>query len=143
MQSSFPKKENLSYEWVLIDAKGKVLGRLASRISQILRGKDRVGYSPHLPGEYGVIVINVEQIRLSGKKTNQKLYHHHSGYPGGLKTENYSDRLKRRPDFPLRKAVQGMLPKNRLSRMLLSRLRVYSGAEHPHEAQKPKEILSS
>jgi len=140
MKSIVLKKEELKEDWVLIDAKNQVLGRLASKIATILRGKDKPEFSPHLPLGDSVIVINADLIAVTGNKENDKLYYHHTGYPGGIRSVNYKEVKEKKPDFPLKKAVKGMLPKNRLGRVLLSKLKIYTGENHPHEAQKPKKI---
>ena len=124
--------------WFLVDADSKVLGRLASKIAQVLRGKHKTTYSPHLDcGDY-VIVVNAEKIKITGRKLTQKIYHHHSGYPcGGFKSENLKTLLNRKPEDVLRFAIYGMLPKGPLGRALMRKLRIYKGTEHGHEAQKP------
>lgn len=124
--------------WYLVDADSKILGRLASKIAQVLRGKHKTIYSPHMDcGDY-VIVVNAEKIRVTGRKLVQKIYHHHSGYPcGGFKSENLKTLLNRKPEDVLRFAIHGMLPKGPLGRALMRKLRIYKGTEHGHEAQKP------
>lgn len=122
--------------WFLVDAKGQVLGRLASRIASVLRGKARPTFTPYVGGDY-VIVVNADKIRLTGRKAQQKKYYHHSGYPSGLRTTVAGDLLKRHPETVLRAAVRGMLPKTPLGRECLRKLRVYRGAEHRHVAQQP------
>ena len=127
-------------EWVVIDATNEVLGRLASQIAKILRGKNKPGYTPHVDcGDY-VIVINADKVKLTGKKMTDKVYVRHTGYPGGQRFATPADYLKRKPTFVVEKAVKGMLPKNRLGEALLKNLKVYAGAEHPHAAQNPKTI---
>lgn len=123
--------------WFLVDADSKILGRLASSIAQVLRGKQKVHYSPHLDcGDY-VIVINAEKVRVTGRKPVQKIYHRHTGYPGGFKSENLKTLLARKPEDVLRFAVHGMLPKGPLGRALMRKLRIYRGTEHDHAAQQP------
>ena len=126
--------------WVLVDASGKTLGRLATQIADILRGKRKPEYTPHIDTGDFVVVVNAEQIAVSGNKREQKIYYRHSGYPGGLRTRTLEEMLERRPEEVIRLAVKGMLPRNRLGRAQLRKLRVYAGPEHPHEAQKPKSI---
>ena len=127
-------------EWVLIDANGEVLGRLASQIAKILRGKNKPSFTPHVDCGDNVIVINADKVKLTGKKMTEKVYVRHTGYPGGQRFATPADYLKRKPTFVVEKAVKGMLPKNRLGEALLKNLKVYAGAEHPHAAQNPKTI---
>ena len=124
--------------WVLVDAEGKTLGRLATQIADTLRGKRKPTYTPHVDVGDFVVVVNAEKISVTGAKLQEKLYHRHSGYPGGLKTRTLNDMLERRPEEVIRLAVRGMLPKNRLARKQLTKLKIYAGPEHPHEAQKPQ-----
>jgi large subunit ribosomal protein L13 len=124
--------------WVLVDASGKTLGRLATRIADALRGKRKPEYTPHIDTGDFVVVVNAEKIAVTGNKRQQKLYYRHSGYPGGLRTRTLEEMLERRPEEVIRLAVKGMLPRNRLGRQQLGKLKVYAGPEHPHEAQKPK-----
>jgi len=132
------RKGDIKREWYLVDAQGKTLGRLASEIAKILRGKHRPIYVPHLDcGDY-VIVVNAEKVRITGKKLDQKFYYRHSGYPGGLKSINLRDQLQKHPTRVLEAAVRGMLPKNRLGRAMIKKLKVYAGSSHPHQAQQPK-----
>jgi large subunit ribosomal protein L13 len=140
MKTSHARKEDMVKQWYLIDAKGKVLGRLASKIANILRGKNKVIFSPHLDTGDFVVVVNAEQVRLTGDKLKGKVYYHHSGYPGGLKTITAEKLLAKRPEEVLRRAVKGMLPKNRLGRKVFKKLKVYAGPDHPHEAQRPEQI---
>ena len=124
--------------WLLVDADGLTLGRLATQIADALRGKRKPTYTPHVDVGDFVVVVNAEKIAVTGDKRQAKLYHRHSGYPGGLKTRTLNDMLERRPEEVIRLAVRGMLPKNRLARKQLTKLKVYAGPEHPHEAQKPQ-----
>lgn len=133
-------KATVNKEWVLIDASDEVLGRLASKVAFILRGKHRPDFTPHVDCGDNVIVINAEKIRLTGKKWTDKVYLSHSGYPGGQKSTSPEDLYKKNPASLVEKAVKGMLPKNRLGRELFRNLSVFNGNEHPHEAQKPKQI---
>ncbi|RLA95196.1 MAG: 50S ribosomal protein L13 [Deltaproteobacteria bacterium] len=126
--------------WYLVDADGKVLGRLASEIAKVLRGKHKPVFSPHIDAGDFVVVVNASKIRLTGAKWQKKLYHFHSGYPGGLKTWTAEQLFRRKPEELLRLAVKGMLPKNRLGRKLLRKLKIYAGPDHPHQAQKPEPL---
>lgn len=127
-------------EWVVIDATNEVLGRLASQIAKILRGKNKPGYTPHVDcGDY-VIVVNAEKVKLSGDKLTEKVYVRHTGYPGGQRFATAQDYLKKKPEFVIEEAVRGMLPKTRLGEAIFKNLKVYAGAEHPHAAQNPKAI---
>jgi len=135
-----PKLGEIEREWWVVDAEGKNLGRLASRIAQLLRGKHKPIYSPHLDVGDFVIVTNASRIEVTGRKLDQKVYYRHSGYPGGLKAVTLREQLERHPTRVLRSAVRGMLPKNRLGRKMLKKLRIYAGPEHPHQAQRPKPL---
>ena len=127
-------------EWVVIDATNEVLGRLASQIAKILRGKYKPGYTPHVDcGDY-VIVVNAEKVKLTGDKLTEKVYVRHTGYPGGQRFATAQDYLKKKPEFVIEEAVRGMLPKTRLGEAIFKNLKVYAGAEHPHAAQNPKAI---
>src|ERR1700752_1809427 len=128
---------NRQRDWYVVDAEGKTLGRLATRIADTLRGKLKPDYTPHCDTGDFVVVVNAAKIRVTGNKLNDKLSHRHSGYPGGLRSRTLGEMLERRPEEVIRKAVKGMLPRNRLARQQLSKLKVYAGPEHPHEAQKP------
>jgi len=135
-----PSQESLEREWYVVDATDQRLGRLATEIAQILRGKKKPEYTPHLDTGDFVIVVNVEKVAVTGKKRTQKIYHRHSGRPGGMKTETFAKLQQRVPERILEHAVKGMLPKNSLGRQLFTKLKVYAGPTHPHEAQKPKEL---
>ncbi|RPI57463.1 MAG: 50S ribosomal protein L13 [Chloroflexi bacterium] len=126
--------------WYVVDAEGQTLGRLASKIAPILRGKHKPIYTPHLDTGDFVIVINAEKVRVTGRKLDQKFYHRHSGYPGGLTSISLRDQLGRYPERVLQAAVRGMLPKNKLGRQMIKKLKVYAGEAHPHEAQQPKAL---
>ena len=127
-------------EWLVIDATNEVLGRLASQIAKILRGKNKPGYTPHVDcGDY-VIVVNAEKVKLTGDKLTEKVYVRHTGYPGGQRFATAQDYLKKKPEFVIEEAVRGMLPKTRLGEAIFKNLKVYAGAEHPHAAQNPKAI---
>jgi large subunit ribosomal protein L13 len=132
--------ENRQREWRVVDAEGQTLGRLATQIADALRGKRKPEYTPHCDVGDFVIVVNAAKISVTGKKLDDKLYHRHSGYPGGLRTRTLSDMLERRPEEVIRKAVRGMLPRNRLARQQLRKLKVYAGPEHPHAAQSPQPL---
>jgi len=140
MKTFHAKKEDIVKTWYLIDANGRILGRLATEIAKILRGKDKAIFSPHLDTGDFVIVVNAEKIKLTGDKLKGKVYYHHSGYPGGLKTITAEKLLAKRPEELIRRAVKGMLPKNRLGRKVFKKLKVYTGPNHPHEAQQPEQI---
>jgi large subunit ribosomal protein L13 len=128
-------KENTDRKWRIIDAEGKVLGRLAVEIANALRGKDKVTFTPNQDCGDFIVVVNAEKITITGNKAEQKLYHRHSGFNGGHRIETQGNLLKRRPTEVLRRAVKGMLPHNRLSERLITKLKIYTGSEHPHEAQ--------
>jgi large subunit ribosomal protein L13 len=134
------KPGEIQREWYLVDAEGKTLGRLATEIADALRGKGKPVYTPHVDTGDFVIVVNAEKIRVTGKKLDQKIVYRHSGYPGGLKERTLREQLERRPTEVIRKAVKGMLPRNRLARQQLGKLKVYAGPEHPHAAQRPKQM---
>ena len=129
-----------SREWWLVDAEGKTLGRLASEIAQILRGKHKPSFSPHVDGGDFVIVTNCEKSVTTGNKMDAKLYYRHSRYPGGLKSRTLREQLDRHPDQVITAAVKGMMPKTKLGRAQMKKLKVYAGGEHPHEAQQPKTL---
>ncbi|MDR0694960.1 MAG: 50S ribosomal protein L13 [Prevotellaceae bacterium] len=130
----------VSKEWLIIDATDQVLGRLASRVAYVLRGKHKVNFTPHVDCGDNVIVINAEKIRLTGKKLTDKVYVRHTGYPGGQRFATPKELLSRKPFAVVEEAIRGMLPKNRLGAALFRNLHVYAGAEHPHQAQQPKQI---
>ena len=132
-----PKGGEIQRDWLVVDARGQVLGRFATQVAHLLRGKHKPTFSPHVDGGDFVIVINAGEIELTGNKANQKVYYRHSGYPGGLKETPYRLMLAKHPDRVIRFAVKGMLPKNRLGRRLLKKLHIYRGATHPHAAQQP------
>jgi large subunit ribosomal protein L13 len=134
------KPAEIEREWYVVDAEGQTLGRLASRIAPILKGKHKPVYTPHLDCGDFVVVVNAEKVRVTGRKLDQKMYHRHSGYPGGLRSISLRDQLARHPERVLQAAVKGMLPKNRLGRRMMKKLKVYSGDSHPHQAQAPKPL---
>ncbi len=138
-RTKMAKKEEVNHEWYVVDVAGKILGRVATEIAVLLNGKDRVDYTPHVDSGAGVIVLNCDKIKVTGKKMEQKTYERFSGYPGGLKRTTYGEMLEADPKYILRHAVKGMLPKNKLGPLMLKRLKLYVGTEHPHAAQCPKE----
>lgn len=140
MKTYSPKPSEVKHEWYLVDAEGKTLGRLASEIAKVLRGKHKPIYAPHLDtGDY-VIVINAEKVHVTGNKLDQKIYYRHSSYPGGLTSITLREQLKRHPTRVIRSAVKGMLPHNRLGRAMMKKLKIYGGDSHPHQAQGPKPL---
>ena len=134
----FPKEDDFQVRWHLVDAEGQILGRLASRIATILRGKHHPSFTPHFDGGFRVTVVNAEKVRLTGKKEEQKTYFRHSGYPGGETLTPYKEQMEKKPEEIIRSAVRGMLPKNRLGSKLIRGLKVYAGPDHPHQAQNPE-----
>jgi large subunit ribosomal protein L13 len=140
MKTYSAKPGEITREWYLVDAEGKTLGRLATQIADTLRGKRKPQYTPHVDTGDFVIVVNAEKIHVTGNKLDQKRYYRHSGYPGGLRSRTLREQLDRRPTEVLRVAVKGMLPKNRLARQQITKLKIYAGPEHPHEAQNPKPL---
>ncbi|OGL46749.1 MAG: 50S ribosomal protein L13 [Candidatus Schekmanbacteria bacterium RBG_16_38_10] len=134
------KKEDMQRSWYLVDADGKILGRLASKIAMILMGKNKPIYTAHVDTGDHVVVINAEKILLTGDKLNKKIYYSHSNYPGGLKEINAKKLLEKKPEMVLEKAVQRMLPKNKLGRAMAKKLKVYSGTTHPHQSQNPQNL---
>jgi large subunit ribosomal protein L13 len=142
MKTYSAKPGEVTREWYLVDAEGKTLGRLATQIADTLRGKRKPQFTPHVDTGDFVIVVNAEKIHVTGNKLDQKRYYRHSGYPGGLRSRTLREQLERRPTEVLRVAVKGMLPKNRLARQQITKLKIYAGPEHPHEAQSPKPLES-
>lgn len=140
MKTFSAKSEEVQHGWFLVDAKGKILGRLATEIARRLRGKHKAEYTPHVDTGDFIVVVNADEIRVTGRKTTDKVYYRHSGYPGGLKTETFEKLQARRPERILELAIKGMLPKNSLGRAMFRKLKVYVGSVHPHSAQQP-EIL--
>jgi large subunit ribosomal protein L13 len=140
MKTYSAKPGEITREWYLVDAEGKTLGRLATQIADTLRGKRKPQYTPHVDTGDFVVVVNAEKIRVTGDKLDQKRYYRHSGYPGGLRSRTLREQLERRPTEVLRVAVKGMLPKNRLARQQITKLKIYAGPEHPHEAQNPRPL---
>lgn len=140
-KTAIPKKEDQDKKWFLIDAEGKILGRLATRIASTLRGKDKPTYTPFFDNGDFVIVVNADKIKLSGNKEEQKVYYRHSGWMGGIKETSYQKMLETHPERIIKAAVKGMLPKNKLNRKILKKLKIYAGTEHKHEAQKPEKLI--
>jgi large subunit ribosomal protein L13 len=140
MKTYVAKPDDRQRDWYLVDAEGKTLGRLATSLADVLRGKRKPEYTPHIDTGDFVVVINAEKIHVTGDKMNSKRYWRHSGYPGGIRSRTLSEMLEKQPEEVIRKAVKGMMPRNSLARKQLLKLKVYAGPEHPHEAQKP-EIL--
>ena len=140
MKTYSAKPGEIARNWYLVDADGQTLGRLATQIADTLRGKGKPQYTPHVDTGDFVIVVNAERIHVTGQKLDKKLVYRHSGFPGGLKSRTLREQLERRPTEVLRKAVKGMLPRNRLARQQINKLKIYAGPEHPHEAQAPKPL---
>jgi len=138
-----PPQASIERDWYLVDATDKRLGRLATEVAMILRGKKKPEFTPHMDTGDFVIIINAEKVAVTGKKRTQKLYRRHSGRPGGMKTETFAKLQQRLPERILEHAIKGMLPKNSLGKQLFTKLKVYAGPTHPHEAQQPKEITIS
>lgn len=140
MKTQVAKKEEVTRDWYLVDGENLVLGRIATRIANVLRGKNKPVFTPSVDTGDFVIVVNAEKIALTGNKLADKMYYSHSGYPGGIKSTNAGKLLAKKPEEIIRKAVKGMLPKNKLARHMLSKLKIYTGPEHPHKAQQPKAL---
>ena len=138
MTTYSPKASEITREWHVVDAEGMVLGRLATEVARILRGKHKPIFAPHVDTGDFVIIVNADKVALTGSKRESKLAYRHSGYPGGLKAVKYTDLLATHPERAVEKAIRGMLPKNSLGRQMLRKLKVYAGPEHPHSAQKPQ-----
>ncbi len=140
MKTTVPKVEDVQRDWYVVDAEGQTLGRLAVQVANVLRGKHKPIFTPHMDCGDFVVIVNAEKIQLSGNKETQKLYRHHSGYPGGFKIETAKALRERRPDQLVERAVKGMLPHTRLGARQFTKLKVYVGGEHPHAAQNPKAL---
>ena len=137
MKTVSAKKESISREWYVVDATNKTLGRLSTAIANRLRGKHKPEYTPHVDtGDY-IVVVNAEKVRVTGNKKTDKIYHHHTGYPGGIKSITFDKLIDKAPEQVIEKAVKGMMPKNKLSRSMLNKLKIYAGSAHPHSAQQP------
>jgi large subunit ribosomal protein L13 len=140
MKTQFAKKSDIDRKWYVVDARDAVLGKLATKVATYLRGKNKPVFTPNVDTGDFIIVINADKVKLTGNKVNDKVYYHHSGYIGGIKAQTAKELFEKKPETIIEKAVWGMLPKNRLGRMMIKKLKVYRGPEHPHEAQTP-EIL--
>ncbi len=140
MRTFTGRTEDIKREWYVVDAEGQTLGRLAARIAPILKGKHKPVYTPHLDCGDFIVVVNADKVRVTGRKMDQKLYHRHSGYPGGLTSVTLRDQLATHPERVLLAAVKGMLPKNKLGRRMIKKLKIYAGDSHPHQAQQPKTL---
>ncbi len=134
------RPQDVERVWFVVDAKGKILGRLASEVAQVLRGKHKPSFTPHVDGGDFVVVVNAGQVELTGRKRENKVYYRHTGFPGGIRSITAGRLLQTRPERAIEHAVRGMLPKGRLGRRMLRKLKVYAGAEHPHAAQKPERL---
>jgi len=143
MSTYFPKEGEIARKWFVVDAAGQPLGRLASRVARILMGKENPKYTPFLDTGDHVVVINADQVKITGMKTEQKVYQHYTGYPGGLRSEDLKKRMVRKPELVIEEAVSRMLPKNRLGKQMFTKLKVYKGDKHPHAAQKPELLAAS
>ena len=139
-KTSVPSIDSIDRQWYLVDAENQTLGRLATEVPSVLRGKNKATYTPHLDNGDFVVVVNADKIRVSGNKSQQKLYRRHSGRPGGMKVETFEHLQERLPERIVEKAIKGMLPHNALGRQLFRKLKVYKGSEHPHAAQQPKPL---
>ncbi len=140
MKTYSPKPQDVERNWYVVDADGLVLGRLAAKIAHVVRGKHKPMWAPHADVGDFVIVVNADKVRLTGRKADTKVYYHHSGYPGGLKATPFRRMLAKRPEFIVREAVRGMLPRNRLGRKILKHVKIYAAPTHPHEAQNPVKL---
>ena len=140
MRTYSPKKNDFEEKWYLVDAKDQILGRIATHIATLLRGKHLPEFAPHMSPRTHVIVVNADQVRLTGRKLTRKKYYHHTGYPGGIRSTTPEKLLEKKPEELIRHAVRGMIPKNRLGRVLMKNLRIYPGPDHRHKAQKPETI---
>jgi len=140
MKTFSPKPEDITREWFVVDAEDQILGRLANQIAHRLRGKHKPEFAPHVDNGDFIVVVNCEKIKVTGKKMEDKMYYRHTGYPGGLKEANLATMLEKKPEDVIRKAVQGNLPKNRLGRAMMKKLKIYVGNEHPHAAQNPQAL---
>lgn len=140
MKTFSPKQSDIKRKWYLVDANNQVLGRLASQVAHILRGKHKTVFAPHVDAGDHVVIINADKIRVTGKKASQKRYTHYTGYPGGLRETSFESLLARHPERILEHAIRGMLPHNRLGRQMIKKLKVYRGEAHPHTSQNPEEL---
>jgi large subunit ribosomal protein L13 len=140
MSTYFPKAGEIARKWYVVDASGQTLGRLSSQVASILMGKNNPRYTPFIDTGDHVVVINADKVKTTGMKSEQKVYQHYTGYPGGLRTQSFRNRLATRPDRVIEQAVLRMLPKSKLGRQMISKLKIYRGDKHPHEAQKPEAL---
>jgi large subunit ribosomal protein L13 len=140
MSTQVVKQSDIKRSWFVVDLEGKVLGRAATEIARVLRGKHKPVYTPSVDAGDFVIVLNADKVRLTGNKMADKMYYHHTGYPGGIRSINAEKLLTKKPEDLIKKAVKGMLPKNKLGRQMIKKLKVYAGGDHPHAAQQPKEL---
>jgi len=140
MSTYFPKEGEIARKWLVVDATGQTLGRLASRVASILAGKHSPRYTPFIDTGDHVVVINADKIKLTGLKSESKVYRHYTGYPGGLREEEFTKRFARKPELIVQDAIEGMLPKSKMGRAMAKKLKVYKGDKHPHEAQKPEAL---
>jgi large subunit ribosomal protein L13 len=143
MSTYFPKEGEIARKWYVVDATGQTLGRLASKVARILTGKNSPRYTPFIDTGDHVVVINCEKVKLTGLKSEQKVYRHYTGFPGGLREEEFTKRLARKPELIVQQAVEGMLPKNKLGKSMAKKLKVYKGDKHPHFAQKPETVAAN
>ena len=141
MKTFSAKKEEVVHDWFQVDAETETLGHLATKIAHILRGKHKPIYTPHVDTGDFIVVTNAEKIKLTGKKLQDKQYYRHTGYPGGIRSVNVEELLEKKPEMVIMKAVRGMLPKNRLGRQMIKKLKIYAGKDHPHQAQQPKPLI--
>jgi large subunit ribosomal protein L13 len=140
MKTYAAKKETARHDWFVVDATDKTLGRLATQVANRLRGKHKAEFTPHVDtGDY-IVIVNAEKVRVTGNKARDKMYYHHTGYPGGIKSVNFEKQISEHPERVIQDAVKGMMPKNRLGRAMLGKLKVYAGNEHPHAAQQPQAL---
>ncbi len=140
MSTYFPKEGEIARKWLVVDGTGQTLGRLASRVARILAGKENPRYTPFLDTGDHVVVINADKVKLTGLKSEKKVYRHYTGYPGGLRAEEFTKRFERKPEMVVQEAIEGMLPKSKMGRAMAKKLKVYKGDKHPHAAQKPQAL---
>ncbi len=140
MSTYFPKEGEIARKWLVVDGTGQTLGRLASRVARILAGKENPRYTPFIDTGDHVVVINADKVRLTGLKAEKKVYRHYTGYPGGLRAEEFTKRFDRKPEMVVQEAIEGMLPKTKMGRAMAKKLKVYKGDKHPHAAQKPQAL---
>ena len=140
MSTYFPKEGEIARKWLVVDGTGQTLGRLASRVASILAGKENPRYTPFIDTGDHVVVINADKVKLTGLKAEKKVYRHYTGYPGGLRAEEFTKRFERKPEMVVQEAIEGMLPKSKMGRAMAKKLKVYKGDKHPHAAQKPEAL---